>query len=278
MPSTYNPISDRKAYTAKEIKSSSQRNTIQLLAKDVEIAGVNTGAKHYYYLYTNNSGKQYYASAYPEKEQAFNWGRIVHKTGEYKPGTPDHKDSIRVGVISGSAAEVNQTFQNMQSQFKKIDNSNIPYGGTNNNSNSAAITVLYSSGIQFGRNSLGGNSPGSGFDVNAPGQETDLSKQLTSSSVTDKATTVADNNNSETRQHTATNSAKAAELVARVKNSNNPIGEPSNNSKFAQNLAKRATSTKPINSDGLQDQKSTPSTTGAVADNKKVQQRGISRQ
>jgi hypothetical protein len=131
-----------KWYSPQEIRSQSERNTIQLLAKDAVGIG---GAKHYYFVYTNNQGKQTYLSAYPEKPFP-PFGKIVMKTGEYKPNTPDFKDSIKVMTFRSTIdnpIDVASSFVLLRGQFRRIQAANISYGGLTNNSNSAALTALH---------------------------------------------------------------------------------------------------------------------------------------
>jgi hypothetical protein len=156
-----------KFHSPQSISKGAERNTIQLLTKDAV-----PGAKHYYYLYTNNSGKQFYLSAYPESTLP-PWKKIKMKTGEYVAGkqNPEWQPSNKIGVMrstSGNAQEVYETFQNLKGEFKRIDNAGIDYGGDRNNSNSAAMTALsnatLTSDIAFEDNR------GPEFGTFAPGQ------------------------------------------------------------------------------------------------------------
>jgi hypothetical protein len=131
-----------KWYSSQEIKATSERNTIQLLAKDAVGIG---GAKHYYFVYTNNQGKQSYVSAYPQNPLP-PFGKIVMKTGEYKLNTPDFKDSIKVMTFSSPAnnpKDVERSFSLLKKEFGRIESANISYGGLSKNSNSAALTALH---------------------------------------------------------------------------------------------------------------------------------------
>jgi hypothetical protein len=174
MASEYIDSRDESWYPARKIQSdaSQYKNTIQLLAKTAVEPGP---AKHYYYVYTNNNGQQYYLSGYP-KNPTPPFGNIVGKAGEYKPGTPDFRNSVRVGIISsntGNPQEVYNTFQNMKSAMRVIQDSKIPYQPLYENSNAAAISVLYGvDGIRFGRRSL--PTPAGRQDIYAPGQDIQL--------------------------------------------------------------------------------------------------------
>jgi hypothetical protein len=163
-----------KFHSAKSISNGAERNTIQLLTKDAL-----PGAKHYYYLYTNNSGKQYYLSAYPQSTTP-PWGKIRMKTGEYVDSkqNPEWQPSNKIGVMrstSNNPQEVYETFQDLKGEFKRIDKANIDYGGDYNNSNSAAMTALsnatLTSDIAFEDNrgpELGTFAPGQNDRLVAP--------------------------------------------------------------------------------------------------------------
>lgn len=174
MASEYIDSRDSSWHRATEIQADAAqyKNTIQLLAKTAVEPGP---AKHYYYVYTNNEGQQYYLSGYPENPTP-PFGNIVGKIGEYKPGTPDFRNSVRVGIIrsnTGNPEEVYNTFQNMKSAMRVIQDSKIPYEPLYKNSNAAAISVLYGvDGIKFGRRSL--PTPAGRQDIYAPGQDIQL--------------------------------------------------------------------------------------------------------
>jgi hypothetical protein len=174
MTSEYIDSRDSSWHKPRDIQNSASqyKNTIQLLAKTAVEPGQE---KHYYYVYTNNSGQQYYLAGYPENPKP-PFGNIVQKSGEYQPGTPDFKDSVRVGIISsntGNSQEVYNTFQNMKSAVRVIQDQKIPYQPLHENSNAAAISALYGvDGIQFGRRSL--PTPLGREDVKAPGQDIQL--------------------------------------------------------------------------------------------------------
>jgi hypothetical protein len=173
MSATYKQSTDTTTFrTAADIQTSSKRNTIQLLAKEA-IKG--SGVLHYYYLYTDNNGKQTYLSAYPEKTN-YPWGKLVTKTGTYKDKTPDFQDSVSIGTISGSAKDVAQTFQSLKTEFTRVETAGIEYNsfsnGLNiNNSNSVAATALYNcvanSQIQL-QNGIGPREVSSLNDPKAP--------------------------------------------------------------------------------------------------------------
>jgi hypothetical protein len=142
--STYKQSTDTTTFRKPtDIQKNSKPNTIQLLAKEA-IPG--SKVLHYYYLYTDNNGKQTYLSAYPEKDKA-PWGKLVTKTGTYKDKTPDFRDSVSIGTISGSPQEVAQTFQSLQTEFARVETAGIDYNSANginiNNSNAVAATALY---------------------------------------------------------------------------------------------------------------------------------------
>jgi hypothetical protein len=174
MTSEYIDSRDSSWHRPKAIQNSAPqyKNTIQLLAKTAIEPGQE---KHYYFVYTNNDGKQYYLAGYP-KGSFPDFKHIVRKTGEYKPGTPDFKNSVRVGIISsntGDPQEVYNTFQNLQSAMRVIEDSRIPYNPLAENSNAAAISALYGvNGIQFSRRSL--PTPLGREDIKAPGQDIQL--------------------------------------------------------------------------------------------------------
>jgi hypothetical protein len=123
------------------IKANSERNTIQVMAKE---AVPGTGSVHLYFIYTNNDGKQFYLSAYPENPTP-PWGKIVIKKGEWQQGTPDYKNSFRLSTIrsdSQNPQEVFDTFQSLKNEMQRIDDANIPYLGVVSNSNAAAGTAM----------------------------------------------------------------------------------------------------------------------------------------
>jgi hypothetical protein len=162
----YTDSGERTFHSPQDIQQNSPRNTIQLLARE---AFDKTGIMHYYYLYTNNSGNQSYVSAFPEKLIPPN-GKIIMENGAYVAGSPDFKNSIRVGEITGDSKSVADAFNNIKGEFRRIHKNYdyLPW----QNSNSAAVTALFNSGIQFKR---GTPTPGDFSNVNAPGQSTDLS-------------------------------------------------------------------------------------------------------
>jgi hypothetical protein len=127
--------------TPATIKANSERNTIQVMAKQA-VSG--TGSVHLYFVYTNNDGKQYYLSAYPENPTP-PWGKIVMKKGEWIEGTPDYENSFRLSTIrsdSQNPQEVFDVFQSLKNEFQRIDDANLPYLGLISNSNSAAGTAM----------------------------------------------------------------------------------------------------------------------------------------
>jgi hypothetical protein len=162
----YTDSGERTFHTPGDIQQGSGRNTIQLLARE---AFDNTGIMHYYFMYTNNSGNQSYVSAFPEKFIPPN-GKIIMENGAYVSGSPDFRRSIRVGEITGSPEDVANAFNNIKGEFRRIHKNYdyLPW----QNSNSAATTALFNSGIHFKR---GTPTPGDFSNVNAPGQSTDLS-------------------------------------------------------------------------------------------------------
>jgi hypothetical protein len=162
----YTDSGERTFHTPGDIQQSSGRNTIQLLARE---AFDNTGIMHYYFMYTDNSGNQSYVSAFPENLIPPN-GKIIMESGAYVSGSPDFRRSIRVGEITGSPEEVATAFNNIKGEFRRIHKNYdyLPW----QNSNSAAVTALFNSGIHFKR---GTPTPGDFSNVNAPGQSTDLS-------------------------------------------------------------------------------------------------------
>jgi hypothetical protein len=142
-----------KQYRPDKIQSTSERNTIQLLAKDVdETVGV---AKHLYYVYTDNNGKQTYLSGYPDFSTSIPtapFGNIIGKTGDYKPnspgkkdGSPDYKPSIKLVTYRSSTnnpQEVAANFKLLQAEVKKIQDAKVPYNFKGPNSNSVAMQAL----------------------------------------------------------------------------------------------------------------------------------------
>jgi hypothetical protein len=135
-----------KQYSAPKIKSTSERNTIQLLAKDVkETVGV---AKHLYYVYTDNNGKQTYLSGYPDfstSRPTAPFGNIIGKTGEYKPDSPDYQPSVKLVTYRSSTnnpQEVATNFKLLQAEVKKIQDAKVPYNPKGPNSNSVAMQAL----------------------------------------------------------------------------------------------------------------------------------------
>jgi hypothetical protein len=142
-----------KQYQPDQIKSISKRNTIQLLAKDVdETVGV---AKHLYYVYTDNNGKQTYLSGYPDfstSRPTAPFGNIIGKTGDYKPnspgkddGSPDYAPSVKLVTYRSSTnnpQEVATNFKLLQAEVKKIQDAKVPYNPKGPNSNSVAMQAL----------------------------------------------------------------------------------------------------------------------------------------
>jgi hypothetical protein len=157
----YTDSGERTFHTPDDIQQNSGRNTVQLLARE---AFDNTGIMHYYFMYTDNSGHQSYVSAFPEN------GKIIMENGAYTAGSPDFRRSIRVGEITGSPEEVAKAFNNIKGEFRRMHKNYdyLPW----QNSNSAAVTALFNSGIHFKR---GTPRPGDFSNVNAPGQSTYLS-------------------------------------------------------------------------------------------------------
>jgi hypothetical protein len=174
MTSEYIDSKDTSWHKARDIQGSASqyRNTIQVLAKTAVEPGQE---KHYYFVYTDNNGKQYYLAGYP-KGSFPDFKTICLKSGEYKPGSPDFKDSVRVGVISsttGNPQEVYTTFKKLKSALQVIEDSNISYNPLTTNSNAAAISAFYAvNDIQFSRKSL--PTPAGREDIKAPGQDISL--------------------------------------------------------------------------------------------------------
>jgi hypothetical protein len=192
MSTTYKQSTDTTTFrTPADIQKTSERNTIQLLAKEA-IKG--SGVLHYYYLYTDNNGKQTYLSAYPEKTN-YPWGKLVTKTGTYKDKTPDFQDSVSIGTIGGSAKEVAQTFQSLKTEFTRVETAGIKYNSLSNglninNSNSVAATALYNcvanSQIQL-QDGIGPREVSS-LNDRAIGQATQILQPATSNSPAAKST------------------------------------------------------------------------------------------
>lgn len=199
--STYKQSTDTATFRKPEdIQKNSQRNTIQLLAKEA-IKG--SGLLHYYYVYTDNSGKQTYLSAYPQNTNP-PWGKLVTKTGTYSRGTPDFKDSVLIGTISGNANDVAQTFQSLKTEFSRVENAQIDYNSFRNgltNSNSVATTALYNcvSNSQVQMKDDEGPRSDSSLDDRAPGQSTQILQPAKSKDQESKST--QENNPSTTEQH-----------------------------------------------------------------------------
>jgi hypothetical protein len=135
-----------KQYRPDKIQSTSERNTIQLLAKNVdETVGV---AKHLYYVYTDNNGKQTYLSGYPDfstSRPTAPFGNVIGKTGEYKPDSPDYKPSIKLVTYRSSTnnpQEVAANFKLLQAEVQKIQDAKVPYNPKGPNSNSVAMQAL----------------------------------------------------------------------------------------------------------------------------------------
>jgi hypothetical protein len=204
------------------------------------------------------------------------FGKLVTEHGKFTKDSIDYQaDSVRVYKANLDPKDVAGVKSNLVNQMNAIEGAKINYFPTGPNSNSTVGTAMRNLGTKNIQFPNGMWVPG--FEnqlINQNGRR--VSSNNTGSENASSLSSAGGNN-------TTANSAKAAELVARANNSKQ-IGESSNNIEFAKNLVARATNTKSIknqnqsNSDGLQEQKSTPTSTGAVADNKKVQQRGISRQ
>jgi hypothetical protein len=162
----YKDSGERVLRSTRDIQQSSGRNTIQLLARQ---AFNGFDVKHYYYMYTDNAGKQSFVSAFPERIIPPN-GKIIMEHGPYVAGSPDFQRSVRVGEITGDPQAVANAFNNIKGEFRRIHKNYdyLPW----QNSNSAAVTALFNSGIHFKR---GTPTPGDFSNVNAPGQSTDLS-------------------------------------------------------------------------------------------------------
>jgi hypothetical protein len=142
-----------KQYPAPQIAAKSERNTIQLLAKDVD--QTLGAAKHLYYVYTDNKGKQTYLSGYPDFSTirpTAPLGNIVGKTGDYKPnspgkedGSPDYAPSIKLVTYRSSTnnpQEVAANFKLLQAEVQKIQDAKVPYNPKGPNSNSVAMQAL----------------------------------------------------------------------------------------------------------------------------------------
>lgn len=201
--STYKQSTDTTTFrTPAEIQKNSKRNTIQLLAKEA-IKG--SGVLHYYYLYTDNNGKQTYLSAYPEKTNP-PWGKIVTKTGTYKDKTPDFENSFTIGTISGDAQDVAETFQSLNTEFARVEAAGIEYNSTTNfiypnNSNAVATTALYNCVSDSQIQLQNGKGPRNDIDLNlrAPGQATQI--PLTANSKSQEKGTEKNSDSATTAQH-----------------------------------------------------------------------------
>jgi hypothetical protein len=131
-----------KVYQANQIKSTSEHNTIQLLAKDA-IPGIN-GIKHLYFVYTDDKGKQTFLSGYPESVTP-PWKNIKMETGQYKAGSPDYLPSIKLVTYRSSTnnpQEVATNFKLLKAEVEKIQAAKIPYNPKGPNSNSVIMQAL----------------------------------------------------------------------------------------------------------------------------------------
>jgi hypothetical protein len=164
-PAIYRDSGERRYYTPEDIQRNSKKGTIVLYARE---AFDNTGIMHYYYV---KDGQ--YVSAFPQNQYPPH-GKIIMESGPSVPGSPDFKRSIKVGEITGDAESLDRAFGNIKSVYRKA-HMNVDYVGWSTNSNAVAITALYNSGIGFVR---GSRYPGSGSDLNAPGQDIDIFEQI----------------------------------------------------------------------------------------------------
>jgi hypothetical protein len=150
-------------------------NTIELRVKSVD--GTGDQAKHYFAVYTDENGKQYYLGGYPEHGSLPNqWGQLITREGEYVKGTSDFAGYQKVATISGDPASVREAWNDMSREMREISAKDIPYLGVRNNSNAAMITAAENAlqeqlGASFDLNSrLSQNAS----DVLAPGSDQDL--------------------------------------------------------------------------------------------------------
>jgi hypothetical protein len=140
-----------KRLSQKQIQDAAEPNTITLMARTA--AGK---ADHYFYLYTDDKGKQYTVSGFPQNPDSLtgtvpnvlwgggNWGNIVSKAAKYDEKSPDAGNATKVAVYRSSKnnpQEVNRAWQYLRLGYSNIDRAKIPYLLTGPNSNSAAMTA-----------------------------------------------------------------------------------------------------------------------------------------
>jgi hypothetical protein len=138
-----------------KIQDAAESNTITLMARTAGGVGPAT-ADHYFYLYTDDKGRQYTVSGFPQNDRSKTgtlenitngeggWGNIVSKAAKYDEKSPDWGKATKVAVYRSSTKnpqEVNIAWQNLREEYNKIGRAKIPYMLLGPNSNSAAMTA-----------------------------------------------------------------------------------------------------------------------------------------
>jgi hypothetical protein len=146
---------DGNRLSQKQIQEAAEPNTITLMARTAGGVGPAT-ADHYFYLYTDDKGRQYTVSGFPQNDRSKTgtlqnildgrggWGNIVSKAAKYDEKSPDAGNATKVAVYRSSTKnpqEVNIAWQNLREEYNKIGRAKIPYMLVGPNSNSAAMTA-----------------------------------------------------------------------------------------------------------------------------------------
>jgi hypothetical protein len=146
-------LSDTTRYSAKEIQSLMNPNTMYLMARNA-----GPGVDHYFYLYKNDKGEMYSISAFPKNDMSKSptataenlanggggWGNIVSKVAKYDSKSPDWGKATFVQEFSSSTnnpQETAQAWQKVRRKYEVIQYADKPYLLDRSNSNTAANTV-----------------------------------------------------------------------------------------------------------------------------------------
>jgi hypothetical protein len=126
---------------------SCEYSKIDVRARPIQILENIPTAWHFFIIYTDEKGKDYYYSGGPQADPSNTYDVIGMSTGEYKPGTPDYPDppkvpeAVSVTVLKGKDKTQGKAdcFEN---ELKRISKMNITYYKTGPNSNTVAKTLL----------------------------------------------------------------------------------------------------------------------------------------
>jgi hypothetical protein len=234
-----------KRLTQKQIKDAAEPNTITLMARTAGGVGPAT-ADHYFYLYTDDKGRQYTVSGFPQNDRSKtgtlqnitngggDWGNIISKAAKYEKGTPDWGDATKVAVYRSSTnnpQEVNIAWQNLREEYNKIGRAKIPYMLAGPNSNSAAMTAgnaldtKMDVTIYDAKNQVITTTPVRS-DIRAPGDDLDniiYDRRASNNSTDDRSTQTANTSQTPTTETETSENNTDRNLTRSTQSSQNPV-------------------------------------------------------